>query len=38
MKQLHSTKGYVPFDPDYFEKVEKAMNHPSKIHFFNADG
>ena len=38
MKQLHSIQGYVPFDPDYFEKVEKAMNQPCKVHYFNADG
>ena len=38
MKPLHSTQGYVTFDPDYFEKVEKAMNVDCKIHYFNADG
>jgi hypothetical protein len=38
MNQLHSTNGYVPFDPDYFEQIEQVMNHPCKIHYFNADG
>ncbi|GAO31264.1 hypothetical protein [Geofilum rubicundum] len=38
MKQLHSTKGYIPFDSDYFDQIEKAMNDDCKIHYFDAEG
>ena len=38
MKQLHSTKGYLPFDPDYLDYIEKVIDLYCKIHYFSSDG
>lgn len=38
MKQLHSLKGFVPFDPDYYGNLEKLLGQSCKINYFDADG
>lgn len=38
MKQLHSLKGFVPFDPDYYEQLEGWSGADCKINYFDADG
>lgn len=38
MKWIHDTKGFVPFDPDYYGNLEKLLGQSCKINYFDADG